>query len=149
SEIVERVEDPVAVAAVVRRRAHAIEDQRIFAVAVGLNVEMMTRRIHALVRRATLVELVEQRTKPVRMLVINSNWTVELGHLIYFPFSRVEQAVQACIQICLSPCHPERSRVSAQLMHGESKDPENADPSITVSGSSPHTVKKQSFKKST
>ena len=77
SEVVERVEDPVSVSAVVRRRAHAVEDQGIFAVAVRLNIEVMTRCIHALVRRASPVEFIEERTKPVWMLVIDGNWTAE------------------------------------------------------------------------
>ena len=77
SKVVEGVEDTVAVSAVISRRAHAIEHQRIPAVAVGLDIEMMTCGIHPFVRRASFVELVEQRTKPMRMLVIDSNWTAE------------------------------------------------------------------------
>src|SRR5262249_3578921 len=86
SEVVERVEDPMAVSAVVGGRTHAIEDQRVLAVAVRLDIEMMTRRIHPLVRRASLVELIEKWTKPVRMLVIDSNWTAEFGHLYVLSF---------------------------------------------------------------
>src|SRR5438552_16192778 len=71
-QIVERVEDAVAQAALPRRRTHAIEEQGMFLFR-RVHVIVVMPRVNLQPRHATLVELLKQRSKPVRMLVINGN----------------------------------------------------------------------------
>ncbi len=94
AEVVERVEDAVAAAAQVRRRAHAVEDQ-----AVTGGRRRWWRRSDgapassALVRRAAAVQLGEERPEPVRVLVVDADRFISLcahGVLVSgcWPFGR-------------------------------------------------------------
>jgi hypothetical protein len=74
-EVVERVEDAVAAAAEIRRRAHPVEDQpEVTAVAVG-GVVAMTRGVEPLVRQAAPIELGEERPEPLGVLVVDADRT--------------------------------------------------------------------------
>jgi hypothetical protein len=74
-EIVQRVEDRVAVAAEVRRRAHPIEYQRIRR-SLRRAVEAVARRVDARVGHAAPVQLLKQRPEPVGMLVVDGDRTL-------------------------------------------------------------------------
>ena len=72
-EVVQRVEDAVAAAAQVRRRAHAVEHEPVLrAVAVG-RVVGVPLGVQRLVGHAAAIELGEQRPEPVRVLVVDAD----------------------------------------------------------------------------
>ena len=67
-------------AAGVGRWTHAVKHERVSPVAVWLDIEIVMRRIDALVRCTSPVELCKQTVEPVRMLVIDRNWTLQCCH---------------------------------------------------------------------
>src|SRR6185437_3780028 len=79
-EIAGGVVNAVSVPARVRRRAHAVEKQRVPAVAVFLDVEVMSRCIDAFIRRAAALKFGEQTREPLRVLVIDGDRKFQFGH---------------------------------------------------------------------
>src|SRR5260370_31636253 len=75
-KIVERVENPVPQPPLPRRRAHAIEKQRILALR-RRNIKIVVPRINLHPRHAALIQLLKQRPEPVRMLVVNGDGLFE------------------------------------------------------------------------
>jgi len=71
------------VAATVGGRAHAIEDQRIIAVAIQVRrVKVVLGRVDLDVGSLTPVELGEEWLEPMRMLVIDGDWLLRLLHSV-------------------------------------------------------------------
>ena len=66
----QRVERRLAVAAQIRRRARAVEDERIRHVVLR-RIEDVRRRVEAHVRQAAPLELGEERLEPVGMFVVD------------------------------------------------------------------------------
>ena len=71
-QVMERVEDRVAVPAQVRRRAHPVEHERVRRPAVP-GFELVGGRVEPYVRHAAALQLLEQRPEPVRVLVIDGD----------------------------------------------------------------------------
>jgi hypothetical protein len=79
-QVVQRVEDAVAAAAQVGRRAHAVEDQaELAAVAVG-GVVAVAAGIERYVGDGAAIELGEERPEPLRVLVVDGNRSGGRGH---------------------------------------------------------------------
>src|SRR5882762_2569994 len=75
-KIVERIENPVPQSPLPRRRAHAIEEQRIIALR-RRNIKIVVPRINLQPRHAAFIQLLKQRPEPVRMLVVNGDGLFE------------------------------------------------------------------------
>src|SRR3978361_113059 len=86
-EVGQRVVDAVALAARGGRGAHAVEHQREVAIAGG-DVIVVAARVDSDVGRAPPVELVEQGTEPVLMLVVDGDRSggFRLGHWRALPW---------------------------------------------------------------
>src|SRR6266446_1482987 len=75
-QIVESIKNGVAQTALPRRRTHAIEEQRVFALR-GVYVVVVMTRVNLQPRHAALMELLKERPEPIRMLVINGHGLFE------------------------------------------------------------------------
>src|SRR6266403_3185492 len=75
-KIVEGIENSVPQPPLPRRRAHAIEKQRILALR-RCHIVVMVPRINLQPRHAALIQLLKQRPEPVRMLVVNGDGLFE------------------------------------------------------------------------
>src|SRR5467141_1772595 len=75
-KIVERIENSVPQPPLPRRRAHAIEKQRILALR-RCHIVVMVPCINLQPRHAALLQLLKQRPEPVRMLVVNGDGLFE------------------------------------------------------------------------
>src|SRR5580692_1984831 len=71
-KVVERVKNPVANAALPRRRTHAVEEQRILAL-FRRDIVLMIPRVHLDPIRAARIELLEERLEPMLLLVVNGD----------------------------------------------------------------------------
>src|ERR1700682_168890 len=75
-KIVERIENPMPQPPLPRRRAHAIEEQRILALR-RCHIVIVVPRINLQPRHAAFIQLLKQRPEPVRMLVVNCDGLFE------------------------------------------------------------------------
>src|SRR5438309_883971 len=75
-QIVQRVENAVAEPALPGRRAHAIEKERKLWF-FGSRVVLMIARVHFSPCNAATVQAIEQRTKPVGMLIVDGDWLAQ------------------------------------------------------------------------
>src|SRR6267378_2417540 len=75
-KIVERIENPMPQPPLPRRRAHAIEEQRILPLR-RCHIVIMVPRINLQPRHASFIQLLKQRSEPVLMLVINGDGLFE------------------------------------------------------------------------
>src|SRR3989475_4689072 len=77
-EIVQRIEDGVPVPAQIRRRAHAVEDERIGRTPVA-SLEPVPRGVEPHIRHTASIELLEQRPEPVGVLEVDRDGTLGGG----------------------------------------------------------------------
>src|SRR5712692_9540638 len=101
------------------RRAHAVEQQGILFVAVRFDIETMTGGIDALVECPPPVELIEERTKPVRVLVVNGYRTAQLGHVILaFSQKSKGRSLERPRNLLLNPINQELQHIPCRsLIH--------------------------------
>src|SRR4029077_9407008 len=97
-EIVERIEDGVAEAALPRRRTHAIEEQRIFALG-RRHVVIVVASVNLQPGDAALIELLEERAEPVRMLVINGDRLFEAGAISIDLIAHKTLPLASCLRV--------------------------------------------------
>ncbi len=90
---VQREEHPLHAAAKIRRRAHAVEDQRIGATLFGGVVEMRAR-VEPDERQAAAFQFREQRPEPVGMFVIDRDWLHSRALV-----AKIPNVLQRCIAL--------------------------------------------------
>ena len=79
-QLLEGVEDAMPVAAGVGRRAHAVEQQRKFAIRLG-NINAVLARINADVEGSAPLKFTEKPAKPILVLVLDRDGFLGCTHL--------------------------------------------------------------------
>src|SRR5437899_3460780 len=82
-EVIERIENAVSQPALPRRRAHPVEQQRILFFRRSC-VILVIACVNLLPSHTALIQSLKQRPEPVRMLVVNGNWTLQFVPLFLF-----------------------------------------------------------------